>query len=203
MLDEMTTTREKHKPSTRMCAGCGQRAGRDEVVRLVVGEGAPFVAVDLGRRLGGRGVSVHPRKACIRSAALRGGLARALRGTAQVEPETIERMIVQKLEQRALGLASAARRTRSLALGTDAVRLALRAGKGYLLIRSKDSRGRGDELAHAASTLGCATVTWGTRASLGEAFARSELSVLLVMDPGIARAILDCVSQIEALSEDA
>jgi hypothetical protein len=70
------------------------------------------------------------------------------------------------------------------------------------LIRSKDSRGRGDELAQAALALGCATVTWGTKASLGDAFARSELGALLVMDRGIARAILDCVSQIEALSED-
>jgi predicted RNA-binding protein YlxR (DUF448 family) len=202
MLDKTTTSGEREKPSTRMCAGCGQRADRDEVVRLVVGDSAPFVAVDLGRRLSGRGVSVHPKKACIRSAALRGGLARALRGTAQVEPETIERMIVQQLEQRVLGLTNAARRTRSLALGTDAVRSALRAGRGYLLIRSEDSRGRGHELAQAAAALGCATVTWGTKASLGEAFARSELGALLVMDRGIARAILECVSQIEALSED-
>ncbi|MBW1830216.1 MAG: YlxR family protein, partial [Deltaproteobacteria bacterium] len=61
----------REKPSRRMCAGCGSRAAREELVRLVVGDSAPFVAVDLGRRLGGRGVSVHPKKACVRSAALR------------------------------------------------------------------------------------------------------------------------------------
>jgi predicted RNA-binding protein YlxR (DUF448 family) len=169
---------------------------------LVVGDSAPFVAVDLGRRLGGRGVSVHPRRACVRSAVLRGGLARALCGVAQVEPESIERMIVQQLEQRALGLLSSAQRTRSLALGSDAVRGALRANRGDLLIRARDSRGRGDELAHAAAALGCATATWGTKASLGDAFGRSELGVLLVTDRGIARAILDCLSHVEALSED-
>src|SRR5210317_2181166 len=115
MLDVMAKS-ERDKPSRRMCAGCGKRAERGELVRLVVGDSEPFVAVDLGRRLGGRGVSVHPKRACIRSAALRGGLARALRGLTQLEPESIERMIVQQFEQRALGLLSSAQRTRALAL---------------------------------------------------------------------------------------
>jgi predicted RNA-binding protein YlxR (DUF448 family) len=201
MLGVMGKT-ERDKPSRRMCAGCGTRTEPGELVRLVVGESAPFVAVDLGRRLGGRGVSVHPKRSCIRSAALRGGLARALRGVAQIEPESIERMIVQQFEQRASGLLGAANRARSLALGGDAVRTALKANRGDLLIRARDSRGRGDELARVATALGCATATWRTKASLGDAFNRSELGVLLVMDRGIARAILDCLSQIEALSED-
>lgn len=200
MLGNMTTAREK--PSRRMCAGCGQRTGAEDLVRLVIGPAAPFVAVDLGRKLGGRGVSVHPTKACVRSAAMRGGLAKALRGVAEVEPESVVRMIVAQLEQRALGLLSAAARKRSLALGGEAVRAALQANKGDLLIRAKDSRGRGDELARAATALGCATVTWGTKASLGDAFTRSELGVLLVLDRGIARAVLVCLSHIEALSED-
>ena len=201
MLGVMGNT-ERDKPSRRMCAGCGNRTERNELVRLVIGDSSPFVAVDLGRRLGGRGVSVHPKRACIRSAALRGGLARALRGVAQIEPESIEGMIARQFEQRALGLLSAAQRARSVALGGDAVRTALKANKGDLLIRSRDSRGRGDELAHVATALGCATATWGTKASLGDAFGRSELGVLLIMDRGIAHAILDCLSHIEALSED-
>ena len=200
MLGNMTTAREK--PSRRMCAGCGQRTGAEDLVRLVIGPAAPFVAVDLGRKLGGRGVSVHPTKACVRSAAMRGGLAKALRGVAEVEPESVVRMIVAQLEQRALGLLSAAARKRSLALGGEAVRAALQANNGDLLIRAKDSRGRADELARAATALGCATVTWGTKASLGDAFTRSELGVLLVLDRGIARAVLVCLTHVEALSED-
>jgi predicted RNA-binding protein YlxR (DUF448 family) len=200
MLGAMTTLRDK--PSRRMCAGCGQRTDAEGLVRLVVGPEAPFVAVDLGRKLGGRGVSVHPTRACIRSAALRGGLAKALRGIAAVEPESVVRMIVAQLERRTLGLLSAAARKRSLAVGSEAVRAALQANRGDLLIRAKDSRDRGDELARAATALGCATATWGTKASLGKAFTRSELGVLLVLDRGIARAVLDCVSHIEALSED-
>ena len=200
MLGEMTTAREK--PSRRMCAGCGQRAAADELVRLVVGPSAPFVAVDLGRRLGGRGVSVHPTRRCVRSATVRGGLRRALRGVAQIEPESVERMIVAQLEQRIVGLLSSAWRRRRLALGGEAVRAALQANLGDLLIRAEDSRGRGEELVRAARALGCATATWGTKASLGDAFGRSELDVLLLTDRGIARAVLDCLSHIETLSED-
>ena len=195
-------TSERDRPSRRMCAGCGIRTEPGELVRLVVGPSPPFVAVDLGRRLGGRGVSVHPQKACIRSATLRGGLARALRGVAQVEPESLERMVVQQFERRALGLLSAAQRARSLAVGADAVRSALKANRGDLLIRARDSRGRGDELARAATARGCAATTWGTKASLGDAFGRAELGVALVTDRGIARAVLDCLSHVEALSED-
>lgn len=201
MLGVMGTS-ERDKPSRRMCAGCGTRTEAVELVRLVVGPSAPFVAVDLGRRLGGRGVSVHPKKACIRSAALRGGLARELRGVAQVEPESLERMIIEQFERRARGLLSAAQRARSLAVGADAVRSALKANRGDLLIRARDSRGRGDELARAAATLGCATATWGTKASLGDTFGRAELGVVLVMDRGIANAVVDCLSCVEALSED-
>jgi len=200
MLSEMTTRRDKG--STRMCAGCGQRTNADDLVRLVVGPTPPYLAVDLGRRLGGRGISVHPTRACIRSAAVRGGLAKALRKTVQVEPESIERMIVAQLDRRALGLLSSASRKGALALGSEAVRASLQANRGDLLIRAKDSRGRAEELGRAATAVGCATATWGTKATLGDAFNRSELGVLLVMDRGIARALLDCVSRIEALSED-
>jgi predicted RNA-binding protein YlxR (DUF448 family) len=198
----MLTTSERSKASTRMCAGCGQRTGATELVRLVVGPSAPFVAVDLGRKLGGRGVSVHPTRKCVRAAAVRGGLSKALRGIAEVEPESVVRMMVAQYEQRVVGLLSSALRRGRLAIGTEAVRSALQANRGDLLVRAKDSRGRGDELARAAVAQGCATVTWGTKASLGEAFKRDELGVLLLMDRGIARAALDCLSHVEALSED-
>lgn len=188
--------------SHRMCAGCGSRAERDELVRLVVGPSAPFVAVDLGRRLGGRGVSVHPRRACIRESLLRGALARALRGVAQIEPESIERMIVAQLTQRARGLVSSALRIRRIAVGSDAVRAALLANEGDLLVIAADARGRTDEIKKMATRIGCAATTWGTKASLGEAFSRQELGVFLVTDRGIARATLECLAQIESLSED-
>ena len=193
---------ERDRTSQRMCAGCGNRAERDELVRLVVGPSAPFVAVDLGRRLRGRGVSVHPRRSCVRTALLRGALARALRGVAQVEPESIERMIILQLTQRVHGLLSSALRIRRIAVGTDAVRSALLVNQGDLLVVAEDARGRAREIRKMATAIGCATTTWGKKAGLGEVFLRQELGVFLVTDRGIASAILECLDQIEALSED-
>lgn len=193
---------ERAGTSQRMCAGCGSRTERGELVRLVIGPSAPFVAVDLGRRLGGRGVSVHPRRRCVRTALMRGALARALRGVAQVEPESIERMIIQQLDRRVRGLLSSALRVRSVAVGTDAVRGALLANQGDLLVVARDARGRAGEITKMATSIGCATVTWGTKASLGEVFSRQELGVFLVTDRGIASAILECLAQTGALSED-
>ncbi len=192
----------RDRTSRRMCAGCGNRAERDELVRLVVGPSAPFVAVDLGRRLGGRGVSVHLRRSCIRAGLFRGALARALRGVADVEPESLERMIITQLAQRVRGLLSSALRTGRVAQGTEAVRGELAANRGSLLVVAEDARGRATELTKMATAIGCTTVTWGTKASLGEALSRQELAVLLVTDRGIARAILECLAHIESLSED-
>jgi len=193
---------ERGSTSQRMCVGCGNRAERDGLVRLVVAPSAPFVAVDLGRRLDGRGVSVHLRRRCIRAALQRGALARALRGVAEIEPESIERMVDQQLTRRVRGLLSSALRIRRIAVGAEAVRAELEATRGDLLVVAEDARGRATELAKMATAIGCATATWGTKASLGEAFSRQELGVFLVTDRGIARAILECLAQIEALSED-
>jgi predicted RNA-binding protein YlxR (DUF448 family) len=200
MWAEMTKPREK--ASRRMCAGCGQRADAGALVRLVVGPTAPFVAVDLGRKLGGRGVSVHATRRCVHAAARRGSLSKAFRGTTDVTPERLEAMIVAQLEQRVRGLLSAAWRRRRLALGAEAVRAALLSNQGDLLISASDARGRVDELRRAATARGCATATWGTKGSLGDALGRVDLGVLLVIDRGIASAVLDCLTQIEALTED-
>jgi len=193
---------ERDRTSRRMCAGCGNRAERDELVRLVVGPSAPFVAVDLGRRLSGRGVSVHLRRSCIQAALVRGPLARSLRGVAEVEPESVERMVIEQLAHRVCGLLSSALRVRRIALGTEAVRAELAANHGDLLVVAEDARGRAADLTKMATAIGCATATWGTKASLGEAVSRQQLGVFLVTDRGIARAILECLAQIEALSED-
>lgn len=195
-------TKSGEKASRRMCAGCGQRADADVLVRLVVGPSAPFVAVDLGRKLGGRGVSVHATRTCVHAAARRGSLPKALRGTTDLAPERLEAMIVAQFEQRIRGLLGAASRRKRLALGAEAVRASLLSNQGDLLISASDARGRVEELRRAAIARGCATATWGTKGSLGDALGRVELGVLLVIDRGIASAVLDCLTQVEALTED-
>lgn len=199
MMGVMTS--EGSKTSQRMCAGCGARTTSRELVRLVAGPSPPYVAVDVARRLGGRGVSVHAARQCVERALERGPLARLLQGVdVTIDRVTLE--MVRQLDQRICGLLSAARRSRSAAVGTDAVRDSLSKRTGHLLLAAADARGRALEVRRMAIAIGCASATWGTKATLGPLFSRRELGVVLVSDRGIARAILECLTKIEALSED-
>ncbi|MEM9730398.1 MAG: DUF448 domain-containing protein [Myxococcota bacterium] len=194
-------TRAAKRTTQRMCAGCGARTDAGALVRLVVGPSPPFVAVDLGRRLGGRGISVHPTRRCVDRALKKGSLAKALGGPSSVTLESVVSAMIDQFGQRIEGLLSAALRKRRVAVGTDAVRAALSRREGDLLLVAGDARGRAVELRKGATAIGCATAAWGTKASVGQMFSRQELGVVLVTDRGIARAILECLTHIEALSE--
>jgi predicted RNA-binding protein YlxR (DUF448 family) len=57
--------------------GCRARADRASLLRVVVADGS--LVVDPGRRLPGRGASVHPDPACVDLADKRRAFVRALR----------------------------------------------------------------------------------------------------------------------------
>jgi predicted RNA-binding protein YlxR (DUF448 family) len=62
----------------RTCVGCGEKAGRRELVRLrIVGE---RVVIDQDRSGGGRGAWLHAAPSCLEKAVRRRALARAFRG---------------------------------------------------------------------------------------------------------------------------
>jgi predicted RNA-binding protein YlxR (DUF448 family) len=67
----------------RTCVGCGERAGRRELVRLRI-EGERVV-IDRDRK-GGRGAWLHAARSCLDQAVRRRALARAFRGkTASID----------------------------------------------------------------------------------------------------------------------
>src|SRR3972149_7500190 len=69
--------RPKRRAPERTCAGCREKAGPAELVRLVLGP-AESVLVDLAGGSFGRGAWIHPRNECIENAAKR-GLARSFK----------------------------------------------------------------------------------------------------------------------------
>jgi len=73
-VDSQTAHREG---PVRTCVGCRSRADRAGLLRVVVADGV--LVVDPGRRLPGRGASVHPDLACVDLADKRRAFARALR----------------------------------------------------------------------------------------------------------------------------
>ena len=62
---------------TRTCIGCGVRAARPELIRLVAA--GDEIVPDAAGRLPGRGAYLHPSLACLERAQRRKALTRALR----------------------------------------------------------------------------------------------------------------------------
>lgn len=63
----------------RTCIGCGRKAPRDALVRIVVSSAAGRATVDAARTAPGRGAWLCPSVACFDRAAKRKAFGRALR----------------------------------------------------------------------------------------------------------------------------
>lgn len=215
----------ERRVSERLCAGCRRVDERDALLRFAVGPEAPYLAPDPQRRLGGRGVSVHPSRACVELAARKGGFARALRKSVAIDAGALCSAAAALYEKRAESLLLAAARRKLLAIGTDAVREALRGrlpvadlrdrkagavgaagAQGAveshveLLLVAEDADGRREELRAQAERIGRRCVVMGTKESLGRLFGRSELGVLGILDRDLADEVVRCVTRASALS---
>lgn len=207
--------------STRSCVGCREKDARDTLLRLVA---APLLAVsadsqrrdgrlvsgvtreiypDVRRRAGGRGVSVHPRYRCIESALKSGALQRAFRGPIKGSARELASAAAGQYERRAQGLMLAAQRAHKLAVGTEAVRDAIADQKAQLLVIAHDAEGSREELERAATRLGRACLVWNSKQGLGRVFNRPTLSILAVLDRGIADEMRSVVGSAAELAEDA
>ncbi|HEV7726421.1 MAG TPA: YlxR family protein [Modestobacter sp.] len=72
----------------RTCVGCRRRAQVTELLRVVVRDGG--LTPDPGRRLPGRGASLHPTEECLQAAARRRAFPRALRCSTALETGPLE-----------------------------------------------------------------------------------------------------------------
>lgn len=202
MLSAMTTGDEGHQASpARTCAGCRGVDAKAGLLRFVVAPVPPFLVPDVAGKLGGRGVSVHPTRACLEAAVRRGGFAKALKRAVPVGADELARLAAEQYMRRAESFLVSARRASALALGTDAVRDALRDGKVMALVVASDAAGRREELEQAAERLGRRCVVLGTKASLGHLFGRDEIGVAAVLDAGIASALTRAAARAQALLE--
>lgn len=190
--------------SERLCAGCRRTVPREELLRFAIGPEAPYLAPDPQRKLGGRGVSVHPTRACIELAAKRGGFARALKKGVAIDAAALCESAAVLYVMRAESLLIAAARRKKLAIGTDAVRDALRRPERSggaeeceveVLVVAADAEGRREELRAAAEKLGRRCTVLGTKGSLGRLFGRDEVGVLGILDRGIADEVVRCAAR--------
>jgi predicted RNA-binding protein YlxR (DUF448 family)/ribosomal protein L30E len=193
--------KSQHRP-VRTCVGCRSNDTPDALLRLAVQPHAPYVAPDVGRRLGGRGVSVHPTWSCVRAAVERGGIARSLKRPVPVAAEEVARHASEQYLRRAEGLLSSAHRAGRTAVGTDAVRGAISRGQVSLLVVAADAANRRDEVERQAERLGSACAIVGTKVSLGRIFGRDEVAVVAVTEPGLAEELAVAARRSLALAAD-
>lgn len=190
----------------RTCAGCRARDESAALLRFAyLPDLQPVLVPDLSHKLGGRGVWLHPRKACV-AGALRGGFARALRCAVQIDAAQLLQPALAQLARRIEGLLIAARRRGWLAQGTDAVLAALGDGPAAcrvrLLLVAKDAAGRRNELVTRASEWRVEVVELFDKAELGRLSGRQELGFVAVLEPRIAREVADSARWLAGLSED-
>lgn len=197
---DIVTHEEQTQDPTRTCAGCRAEDAQEALLRLAVMPEEPFLVPDATRRLGGRGVSVHPRLECIKAAAERGGFARALKKAVHIDPVALAGLASMQYTKRIEGLLQAANRSRNLVVGTDAVRDAMSSLKGIsALVVAEDAAGRREDLESRAARLGSACVVFGTKSTLGRLFGRDELGVVAILDGAIAREVALAAARVAEL----
>ncbi|WP_437596534.1 DUF448 domain-containing protein [Sorangium sp. So ce590] len=201
----------------RTCVGCGERVGVDDVrgarplVRLILGPGG-VIAVDPGDGGFGRGAHVHPQRDCVAAAVAR-GLARAAKGRVHAirgnvgpgaegdgdqaapgaEPLTavsLARAIRGATERRLQGLIRAAVRSRSVAIGADAVVGSCERGEAALLLVACDAPAGADLPEVRRAIAAGRAVAWGTQQVLGSLAGReSGVAVMAISSAPLAVAV--------------
>jgi len=185
----------------RTCAGCREQDAQSALLRFAVREEAPRLVPDPRRRLPGRGVSVHPRRACIERAVKGGGFARSLRGRLDLDVDELVALVVSRYDSRTAGLVSAAVRTRRVALGADVTKAAIHDGTAALVVFAEDAAGRRQELTSMAAERGIPVMVHGTKQELGRLTGRPELGVMAIQEERIASELVAVASRAQDISE--
>ncbi len=202
MLSAPENMNERTSSPERTCVGCRRATARGELLRLSIVGVPPYVVPDATAKLGGRGAWVCARRACVRSAVRKGGLARAAGRKLEVDPEALSALLGEQLRRRAEGLLASAARSRRVAVGTDAAALAIAERRAKLLVVAGDAAGKREELEDTARRAGLDRMVFGTKTALGQIFGRGDVGVLAVLDEGIAAELARAAEQVTALSED-
>jgi ribosomal protein L7Ae-like RNA K-turn-binding protein len=146
---------------------------------------------------------VHARFRCVDAAVRSGALRRALGVDPSVSSRELSQSASHQYIRRATSLLAAAKRSRKLVLGSEAVRTALAARTVQLLLVARDAEGSREELVGSATRLGLRCLVWSDKEELGRLFGRALLSIVGVLDAGIASELRHVVQCATELAEDA
>lgn len=195
-MNAMTTDNEARakgartgaKRTERTCAGCGQHAAAEELVRVVHDPSSGEVAVDLAGGGFGRGAHFHPSVACV-TKAVKSGLARVFKAPITADAKALADAIVVAADRRIEGLLGGANRARQLAVGSDVVVEAIREGRAELVVVARDAAAAA-KLAEVERAIASGkAIAWSDKKVLGVITHRDEVAVVAILAPGVAAAV--------------
>lgn len=216
MTQPNQSKRQRHA-GTRTCVGCGARVDKErvklELVRLVLvpldgddsldgDRSEAFRAhVDLSGSSVGRGSWVHARSKCFDDACAR-GLARSAKAKVFAERDRLRTELVDQAARRIRSLIGTAARGGRAAVGSDAVRDAVRRELAVLLVVATDAAAAAKHAEVQHMVQAGAAVPYGTKALLGEALGRGEVGVMAITDDGMAAALRHTIGLSETFAHD-
>ena len=176
----------------RTCLGCRQVLDQDRLVRYVrAPDGA--VLVDYRDKLPGRGAYTCLKAACIAQAVARRQFDRAFRTPCQpASPELLRSQLAEELRERLVALLGMARKSSQIVSGGNAVLDALdRPDRLAVVIMADDvSNGIAEKIAGKARGREVPSLSFSSKAALGQLLGRGERSVTALMKGRLAETFL-------------
>lgn len=186
------------KSPERTCVACRLRGERDELVRVVVGP-EQGLALDPRAVKSGRGAWVHPTKACVATMVKRHAAERSLKVEARrdLDAGALLAELRAAMAQRVTSLLLVASRTKSLAIGAEAVDTAVAKGQAHLVLVARDAGGNARSIAEGARR----SAPYATKQEFGALLGRGEVSLLAVREARIAAELAATVDRLGTLED--
>lgn len=177
-----------NKRTERTCAGCGQHARTEELVRVIHDPVSGELAVDLAGGAFGRGGHVHPSPACV-AKAVKSGFARVFKAAVVADAGALGEALVAAADRRIEGLLGGARRAGQLVVGADLVAESLADDRAALVVVARDAAAAAKLSQVERAVVAGKAIAWGSKQVLGAVTNRGDVAVVAIVAPGVAAAI--------------
>ena len=190
----------------RKCVLTGEKASRDELIRLALGPDGT-VAPDVRARAPGRGawigVTRDVLEAAIAKGKLKGALARAFKTAKVIIPEDLPQQIEAALQRATLDRLGLEARAGTLLTGSEKIADAARKGAVSLLIHAKDAAADGSRKLDQALRVGLdmegsdvrGLAIPASRAILSMALGRENVVHIALIAPAAAARVSDALGR--------
>ncbi|MEW5848991.1 MAG: DUF448 domain-containing protein [Myxococcota bacterium] len=183
----------------RQCAACRRRAPASRLLRFAPGP-KHQLAVDVYRRLPGRGAHTCPAPTCIKNAVERGAFSRSLHEPVVCRAEELIPSAAEALAERAEKLLGLSRRQGAVRIGADETERSLTSQRAHLLLVATDAAERTRRHAvDAARHVGVPVVDAPPMAQLGAAVGKTDVAVMTVESLELADEIRWHLEAVRAL----